>query len=188
MGLQPPKNMNVLLSILHKLLLASVPLTAVSGYAAPCPAEVTRGIDASGTDYYDAKRAACLPKEAKALQAAIYGAVSEKPERAWQLTHALLCGKGPEAEAAIRPRIMNPIKDVVVGHDKASDTVVHQHRKARDLMKNGCAFSPHVKALSRTELKVQYIPYSPQAYCGEAFILRLRKNDWLIAETSGACD
>jgi hypothetical protein len=117
-------------------------MTAACAYATPCPNEITRGIATSGTDYYDAKRAACLQKESKALKAAIYGAVSNKPDRAWNLTHALLCGKGRDAEATIRPRIMNPLKHVVIGYDQQRDTITREYSRASDLMKRGCAFSP----------------------------------------------
>lgn len=163
-------------------------MTAACAYATPCPNEITRGIATSGTDYYDAKRAACLQKESKALKAAIYGAVSNKPDRAWNLTHALLCGKGRDAEATIRPRIMNPLKHVVIGYDQQRDTITREYSRASDLMKRGCAFSPNVEALSGTDLKINYVPYSPHAYCGESVVLRFKKKDWLVAETEGACD
>ena len=44
------------------------------------------------------------------------GLVADKPDRAWKLTNALLCGNDAQARATISPRIKNPLKDVVIGH------------------------------------------------------------------------
>ncbi|QTN26142.1 hypothetical protein HZ993_12350 [Rhodoferax sp. AJA081-3] len=180
--------MKITLLFLNQLLVSGLLFLATPASAARCSNEIARGIDDSETDYYDAKRAACLVKESKALKASVFGVTSHRPDRAWKLTHALLCGKGADAEATIRPRILNPIKHLVVGYDQEKDTVTREYRTARDLMTRGCAFTPDAEALSGSVLKISYIPYSPHAYCGAAFILEFRKGDWLITETQGACD
>jgi len=162
-------------------------LTTLGVRAETCPVAVSKGIDYSGTDYYDAKEAACLPKEREALKNSILAIASNKPRLAWNIADALLCRKGSEPRELISPRIVNPLKEVISIVD-APDLVERHRRKASELMERGCAFSPKAERVSDSSIKVSYIPYQTGAYCGSAFVLEYRKSNWFIVERRGACD
>jgi hypothetical protein len=163
--------------------------SALGVYAETCPLAISEGIDYSGTDFYNAKKAACLPNERATLMQSILRSTSNNPHSAWKITDAMLCGKNKTTEKLINSRIINPIKEVISfssGDEKES--VSWNRRKATDLMKKGCAFEPKVKRISNSMLRLSYTPYSTQLYCGSGFVINYRKGDWFIVEENGGCD
>jgi hypothetical protein len=157
-------------------------------HAETCPLAVSKGIDHSGTDYYNAKKAACLPNERALLKKSILSSTSNNPHAAWKITDALLCGKNEISEKLINSRIINPIKEVIsFANSDEKELTTWNRRKATDLMEKGCAFEPEVRRMSNSILRLSYTPYSTQLYCGSSFIINYRKGNWFIVEKNGGC-
>ncbi|MBI2751409.1 MAG: hypothetical protein HYX43_19275 [Burkholderiales bacterium] len=162
-------------------------LIPLMGQAETCPKEVAQGIDDSGTDYYNASRAVCLPKEQEALKRAVFALATTAPHQAWLVMNALLCRKSAEARRLIDLSIANPLKETLsVAGEK--DAVSWHNRRSVELMERGCAFSPTAVRVSASSIKLSYSPYMTTAYCGRDYILQHRNGGWYIAEKHDGCD
>jgi hypothetical protein len=157
-------------------------------HAQACPEAARNGTERTGTDYYDASRAACLQKEIEALKKSIFAMTSNRPDLAWNVTSALLCGTDEKSKALINQLIVNPLRHRPVFTMDADHSVYRRHQKALGLMQRGCAFSPEVKRISNSSIQVTYTPYSPGGYCGGAVVFKYRENNWYIVEKHEGCD
>ncbi len=157
-------------------------------HAQACPDEAASGTERTGTDFYDVSRAACLPNEIEGLKESIFAMTSARPDLAWNVTNALICGRDEKSEKLIERLIVNPLKHRSVFTMDTDHSVYRLHQKATRLMERGCAFSPEAKKVSNSSIKVTYTPYSPGGYCGVAILLRFRKSNWYIVEKHVGCD
>jgi hypothetical protein len=140
-------------------------------------------ITSFGNEYLSA----CAPIEIKKLKRTVLKLAEQSSNSAWQLTYALLCGVGKQAERLALSHM--PIRITSSDSSTGDDDPDHPQKSyvARDigLMRKGRAWDANAMSLRPNEITIMF---TSNEVCVGSFSLRLVAGSWLLVETGSACD
>lgn len=129
----------------------------------------------------------CSDKEIKKLKDAIFKLPpSQKPQEAFDLAKAMLCGDTPKEEALVLGRMANPIvqkseQTGIIGVETIS------LEPSASLLVRGQAWSRGESVRSERDGEIN-VSYASNEACMASFLLKLKDGQWKIAELESGCD